>query len=149
MRALFRIGAVLVAGGIAAGFGWHGDAGTPTLHQVVDNVVFDLAATSEGLTACLNTTNGAKLSGQYGVEVTALSEPDAWGEKLPKKIAVEDDYFHLPLRIDLKRSGGKSAPGELHFEAAACQTGGMCVPVEVSFNAEAVGVARRDMPCRS
>lgn len=149
MRDLFRIGAVLVAGGIAAGFGWRGDAGTPTLHQVVDNVVFDLAATSEGLTACLNTTNGAKLSGQYGVEVTALSEPDAWGEKLPKKIAVEDDYFHLPLRIDLKRSGGKSAPGELHFEAAACQTGGMSVPVEVSFNAEAVGVARRDMPCHS
>ena len=149
MRPLVRFAAVLVTGGIAAGFGWHGDAGAPALHQVVDNVVFDLAATSEGLTACLSTTNGAKLSGQYGVEVTALSGPDAWDERLPKKVAIEDDYFHLPLRIDLKRSAAKPATGQLHFEAAACQAAGMCVPVEISFDAEAAGALRQGAPCRS
>ena len=104
--------------------------------------------TSEGLTACLDTTKGAKLSGQYGIKVTALSAGEAWDEALPKTVAVQDDYFQLPLRIDLKRKAGSADLGKLHFEAAACQAAGMCVPVEVSFDTVA-GAAAQNAPCRS
>src|SRR6266704_1857521 len=103
MRSVFRIAAVLLAGGLAAAFAWHENAGEPAPHQVVDNVVFDLSMTAEGLSACLDTTKGAKLSGQYGVKVTAVPAAEAWDEAMPKTIAVADDYFQLPLRIDLKR----------------------------------------------
>ena|SRR5947209_1117757 len=141
MRALYAAAALLLAGGLA-GFTGREDVRAPALHQVVDNVVFDLAATPDGVTACLNTSNGAKLSGQYGIEITAVSAADAWEEKLPKKVAVAEDYFHLPLRIDLKRSAGNTGAGQIHFEAAACQAAGMCVPVEASFDIGEVGSSR-------
>lgn len=146
MRPLHAAAALLLAGGLA-GFTGRGDVSVPALHQVVDNVVFDLAATADGVTACLNTTNGAKLSGQYGVEITALSATDAWEEKLPKKVAVPEDYFRLPLRIELKRSAGNAGNGQIHFEAAACQAAGMCVPVEASFDVGSAG-GMREAPCR-
>jgi hypothetical protein len=148
MRGALRIGAVLLAGGLAAAFAWQERSGEPPLHQVVDNVVFDLSMTSEGLTACLDTTKGAKLSGQYGIKVTALSSGEAWDEAMPKTIAVQDDYFQLPLRIDLKRKGGSEGATKIHFEAAACQAAGMCVPVEVSFDTVA-GPAAQAAPCGS
>ena len=148
MRRAFRIGAVLLAGSLAAAFAWQEDAGVPVLHQVVDNVVFDLSLTPEGLTACLETTKGAKLSGQYGIKVTAVSAAEAWDEPLPKTVAVADDYFQLPLRIDLKRKAGSAAAAKLHFEAAACQAAGICVPVEVSFDT-VVGESAQASSCRS
>ena len=104
--------------------------------------------TSEGLTACLDTTKGAKLSGQYGIKVTALSAGEAWDEALPKTVAVQDDYFQLPLRIDLKRKAGSATAAKVRFEAAACQAAGMCVPVEVSFDTAAGGPSQA-VPCRS
>src|ERR1051325_11580221 len=113
MRRAFRIGAVLLAGSLAAAFAWQEDAGEPVLHQVVDNVVFDLSLTPEGLTACLDTTKGAKLSGQYGIKVTAVSAAEAWDEPLPKTVAVADDYFQMPLRIDLKRKAGSAAAANI------------------------------------
>jgi len=148
MRGPIRIGAMLFAGAFAAAFAWQEDAGGPVLRQVVDNVVFDLSMTSEGLTACLDTTKGAKLSGQYGIKVTALSAGEAWDEALPKTVAVQDDYFQLPLRIDLKRKAGSATAAKVHFEAAACQAAGMCVPVEVSFDTAAGGPSQA-VPCRS
>ena len=69
------------------------EAREPNLQNVVDNVVFDLSSTPEGVTACLSTVHGAKLSGPYGVAVTALTAPAAWDEALPKTVAVEEDYF--------------------------------------------------------
>ena len=78
------------------------EAGEPNGHSIVDNVVLDLSTTADGVTACLSTVQGAKLSGPYGVAVTALSAPAAWDETLPKTVAVEADYFTLPLRIDLE-----------------------------------------------
>ena len=147
MRGAFRVGAVLLAGAVAAAFAWQENSRQAPLHQVVDNVVFDLSMTSEGLTACLDTTKGAKLSGQYGIKVTALSSGEAWDEAMPT-IAVQDDYFQLPLRIDLKRKGGSEGATQIHFEAAACQAAGMCVPVEVSFDT-AVGPTTQAAPCRS
>jgi hypothetical protein len=148
MRGPFRVGAVLLAGALAAAFAWQERSGEPPLHQVVDNVVFDLSMTSEGLTACLDTTKGAKLSGQYGIKVTAVSGSDAWDEAILKTIAVQDDYFQLPLRIDLKRKAGSGGDTKIHFEAAACQAAGMCVPVEVSFDTVACGPSQA-VPCRS
>ena len=67
---------------------------------------------------------------------------------MPKTVAVADDYFQLPLRIDLKRKAGSAAAAKLHFEAAACQAAGMCVPVEVSFDTVA-GQAAQTSSCRS
>jgi hypothetical protein len=148
MRGALRIGAVLLAGGLAAAFAWQERSGEPPLRQVVDNVVFDLSVTSEGLTACLDTTKGAKLSGQYGIKVTAVSAAEAWDEAMPKTIAVQDDYFQLPLRIDLKRKAGSERATKINFEAAACQAAGMCVPVEVSFDTAAGGPSQA-VPCRS
>jgi hypothetical protein len=148
MRGALRIGAVLLAGGLAAAFAWQERSGEPPLHQVVDNVVFDLSMTSEGLTACLDTTKGAKLSGQYGIKVTAVSAAETWDEAMPKTVAVQDDYFQLPLRIDLKRKPGSEGATQIHFEAAACQAAGMCVPVEASFDTVA-GAAAQAAPCGS
>jgi putative aminopeptidase FrvX len=148
MRGALRIGAVLLAGAFAAAFTWQERSGDPVLHQIVDNVVFDLSMTSEGLTACLDTTKGAKLSGQYGIKVTAVSAAEAWDEAMPKTIAVQDDYFQLPLRIDLKRKPGSAEAGKIHFEAAACQAAGICVPVEASFDI-VTDAAAPVAPCRS
>jgi hypothetical protein len=148
MRGALRVGAVLLAGGLGAAFAWDPDAGGPVLHQTVENVVFDLAMTPDGLSACLDTTKGAKLSGEYGVKITALSAAAVWDETMPKTVAVEQDYFQLPLRIDLKRKPGSAAPGKIHFEAAACLAGGICVPVEASFDTSA-SMAVHASPCGS
>jgi hypothetical protein len=147
MRSVYGLSAVLIAGGFAA-FAWQADAGRPAMHRVVEDVVFDLAMTSDGLTACLDATNGAKLSGQYGIKITAVSAAEAWDETMPKRIAVADDYFQLPLRIDLKRKSGGGDLGKLHFEAAACLAGGLCVPVEASFDAVPSAAAQASS-CRS
>jgi hypothetical protein len=123
------------------------EAGEPAQHRVVDNVVLDLSSTPEGLTACLSTLHGAKLSGPYGVAVTALSAPAAWDEALPKTVAVAADYFTLPLRIDLKRRGGASEPGRVQFEVGACQPEGMCVPVELAVDMAKIAPTSHSAPC--
>ena len=123
------------------------EAGEPKLHSVVDNVVFDVTATPDGLTACLNTVQGAKLSGPYGIAVTAVSAPAVWDEALPKTIVVEEDYFTLPLRIDLKRHGSALTPGRLQFEVGACQPEGMCVPVELAVDTATIAPASHRTRC--
>ena len=123
------------------------EAGEPNPQSVVDNVVFQLSSTPDGVTACLSTVHGAKLSGPYGVAVTALSAPAAWDEALPKTVAVEADYFTLPLRIDLKRRGGMSASGRVQFEVGACQPEGMCVPVELAVDTATMVPASHGIPC--
>lgn len=123
------------------------EAGEPNRQSVIDNVVFQLSSTPDGVTACLSTVHGAKLSGPYGVAVTALSAPAAWDEALPKTVAVEADYFTLPLRIDLKRRGGMSASGRVQFEVGACQPEGMCVPVELAVDTATIVAASHGIPC--
>jgi len=124
------------------------EAGEPNLHSVVDNVVLDLSSTPEGLTACLSTVRGAKLSGPYGVAVTALSAPAAWDEPLPKTVAVAEDYFPLPLRVELKRRPGAAQSGRVQLEVGACQPEGMCIPVEIAVDTAALG-ASAGVPCGS
>ena len=123
------------------------EAGEPNGHSIVDNVVLDLSTTADGVTACLSTVQGAKLSGPYGVAVTALSAPAAWDEALPKTVAVEEDYFTLPLRIDLKRRGGTAEPGRVQFEVGACQPQGMCIPVELAVDTARIAPASQSVPC--
>src|SRR5437762_9908131 len=123
-RALCCIAALSAAGSWAAG------AEPDRQNIIIDNVVVELSATPEGVTACVDAVHGTKLSGPYGVAITALSGPDAWQEKLPKTVAVEEDYFALPLRIELKRRAGVAAAGRLQFEVGACAPEAMCVPVE-------------------
>ena len=123
------------------------EAREPNPQSVVDNVVFDLSSTPEGVTACLSTVRGAKLSGPYGVAVTALTAPAAWDEALPKTVAVEEDYFTLPLRIDLKRHGGGAESGRLQFEVGACQLEGMCVPVELAVDTATLAPASPGVAC--
>ena len=127
------------------------EAGEPNGHSIVDNVVLDLSTTADGVTACLSTVQGAKLSGPYGVAVTALSAPAAWDEALPKTVAVEEDYFTLPLRIDLKRRGGTAEPGRVQFEVGACQpqgmSQGMCIPVELAVDTARIAPASHSVPC--
>jgi hypothetical protein len=48
---------------------------------------------------------GITISGRYGVTITALSKPYTWQDDLPKVITVVDDYFTVPLRIELKPTG--------------------------------------------
>jgi len=123
------------------------EAGEPNPQSVVDNVVFQLSSTPDGVTACLSTVHGAKLSGPYGVAVTALSAPAAWDEALPKTVAVEADYFTLPLRIDLKRRAGGAELGRVQFEVGACQPEGMCVPVELAVDTATMVPASHGIPC--
>ena len=131
---------------LGAAVSW-AEARESNLHSVVDNVVFDLSSTPEGVTACLSTVRGAKLSGPYGIAITALSAPAAWDEALPKTVAVDDDYFALPLRIDLKRRGGASASGRLQFEVGACQPEGMCIPVELAVDTATLAPASHGVAC--
>jgi hypothetical protein len=42
------------------------EAREPDRQSVVDNVVFDLSSTPEGVTACLSTVRGAKLRAPTG-----------------------------------------------------------------------------------
>jgi hypothetical protein len=123
------------------------EAGEPNAQSVVENVVFELSSTPDGLTACLSTLRGAKLSGPYGVAVTALSAPAAWDEALPRTVAVEKDYFTLPLRIELKRRSGMTEPGRVQFEVGACQPEGMCVPVELAVDIATIAPASHAIPC--
>jgi len=123
------------------------EAGEPNPQSVVDNVVFQLSSTPDGVTACLSTVHGAKLSGPYGVAVTALSAPAAWDEALPKTVAVEADYFTLPLRMDLKRRAGGAELGRVQFEVGACQPEGMCVPVELAVDTATMVPASHGIPC--
>jgi hypothetical protein len=141
-RALCCIAALSAAGSWAAG------AEPDRQNIIIDNVVVELSATPEGVTACVDAVHGTKLSGPYGVAITALSGPDAWQEKLPKTVAVEEDYFALPLRIELKRRAGATADGRLQFEVGACQPEGMCVPVELAVDIATLAPAAKQVPCK-
>jgi|SRR5215831_4163776 len=142
LRALFCIAALGAAGSSVL-------AGEPEAQSVtIDNVVVALSTTPDGVTACLDTVHGAKLSGPYGIAITALSAPGAWDEALPKTVAVEQDYFALPLRIDLRRRRGATAPGRLQFEVGACQPEGMCVPVELAVDLGTLAPAAKQVPCK-
>ena len=123
------------------------EAREPNRQNVVDNVVFALSSTPEGVTACLSTLHGAKLSGPYGVAVTALTAPAAWDEALPKTVAVEEDYFTLPLRIDLKRRAAATGPGRIQFEVGACQPEGICIPVELAVDTATLAPASPGVAC--
>ena len=114
----------------------------------IDNVVVELSATPEGVTACVDAVHGTKLSGPYGVAITALSGPDTWAERLPKTVAVDEDYFALPLRIELKRRAGAAGSGRLQFEVGACQPEGMCIPVELAVDVATLAPAAKQVPCK-
>ena len=144
MRNILR--SLLCIAALGAVVSW-AQAGESNGHSVVDNVVLDLSSTADGVTACLSTVQGAKLSGPYGVAVTALSAPAAWDETLPKTVAVEEDYFTLPLRIDLKRRGGTAESGRVQFEVGACQPQGMCIPVELAVDTARIAPASHSVPC--
>src|SRR2546430_13745514 len=122
-RALCCIAALSGAGSWAAG------AEPDRQNIIIDNVVVELSATPEGVTACVDAVHGTKLSGPYGVAITALSGPDAWQEKLPKTVAVEEDYFALPLRIELKRRAGGTPTGRPRCDAGGGQPAGRAGPV--------------------
>jgi hypothetical protein len=143
MRKLLRS---LLCIAVLGAVGSWAEAGEPNPQSVVDNVVFQLSSTPDGVTACLSTVHGAKLSGPYGVAVTALSAPAAWDEALPKTVVVEEDYFRLPLRINLKRRGGTEL-GRIRFEVGACQPEGMCVPVELAVDTATIAPASHGIPC--
>jgi hypothetical protein len=66
---------------------------------------------------------------------------------LPKTVAVEADYFTLPLRIDLKRRAGGTELGRVQFEVGACQPEGMCVPVELAVDIATMVPASHGIPC--
>src|SRR5205814_10589596 len=114
-RALCCIAALSAAGSWAAG------AEPDRQNIIIDNVVVELSAKPEGVTACVDAVHGTKLSGPYDVAITALSGPDAWQEKLPKTVAVEEDYFALLLRIELKLRAGVAAGGRVEIARDACQ----------------------------
>ena len=134
---------IALLGGVMA---W-AEAREANRQNVVDNVVFALSSTPEGVTACLSTLHGAKLSGPYGIAITALTAPAAWDEALPKTVAVEEDYFTLPLRIDLKRRAAAAGPGRIQFEVGACQPEGMCVPVELAVDTATLAPASPGVAC--
>ena len=72
-RALCCIAALSAAGS------WAASAEPDRQNIIIDNnVVVELSATPEGVTACVDAVRGTKLSGPYGVVITALSGPDAW-----------------------------------------------------------------------
>jgi len=112
LRALFWIAALSAAGS------WATAAEPGRQNITIDNVVVELSATPEGVTACVDAVHGTKLSGPYGVAITALSGPDTWAERLPKTVAVDEDYFALPLRIELKRGRAPPAPGACNSKSA-------------------------------
>jgi|SRR5438067_1756588 len=145
MRSMLR--ALLYAAALS-GVGVAAQAADNAQSLTIDNVVVALAATPEGVTACLDTVHGAKLSGPYGVAITALSTPAGWDEKLPKTVVAEDDYFTLPLRIDLKRRAGAMPIGRLQFEVGACQPEGMCIPVELAVDIATIAPAAKQTPCK-
>src|ERR1043165_1539554 len=110
LRALFWIAALSAAGS------WATAAEPGRQNITIDNVVVELSATPEGVTACVDAVHGTKLSGPYGVAITALSGQDTWAERLPKTVAVDEDYFALPLRIELKRRAGRGRPRGVRFQ---------------------------------
>ena len=142
LRALFWIAALSAAGS------WATAAEPGRQNITIDNVVVELSATPEGVTACVDAVHGTKLSGPYGVAITALSGPETWAERLPKTVAVDEDYFTLPLRIELKRRAGAAASGRLHFEVGACQPEGMCIPVELAVDIATLAPAAKQVPCK-
>jgi hypothetical protein len=142
LRALFWIAALSAAGS------WATAAEPGRQNITIDNVVVELSATPEGVTACVDAVHGTKLSGPYGVAITALSGPDTWAERLPKTVAVDEDYFALPLRIELKRRAGAAGSGRLQFEVGACQPEGMCIPVELAVDVATLAPAAKQVPCK-
>jgi len=142
LRALFWMAALSAAGS------WATAAEPGRQNITIDNVVVELSATPEGVTACVDAVHGTKLSGPYGVAITALSGPETWAERLPKTVAVDEDYFTLPLRIELKRRAGAAASGRLHFEVGACQPEGMCIPVELAVDIATLAPAAKQVPCK-
>jgi hypothetical protein len=55
---------------------------------------------------CFAADDGFKISGQYGVEFPAtLKAASLWNEKFPKIVAIDDQYFALPMRISLNTKG--------------------------------------------
>ena len=142
LRALFWIAALSAAGS------WATAAEPGRQNITIDNVVVELSATPEGVTACVDAVHGTKLSGPYGVAITALSGPDTWAERLPKTVAVDEDYFALPLRIELKRRAGAAGSGRLQFEVGACQPEGMCIPVELAVDIATLAPAAKQVPCK-
>ena len=141
-RALCCIAALSAAGS------WATAAEPGRQNITIDNVVVELSATPEGVAACVDAVHGTKLSGPYGVAITALSGPDTWEERLPKTVAVDEDYFALPLRIELKRRAGAAASGRLQFEVGACQPEGMCIPVELAVDIATLAPAAKQVPCK-
>ena len=59
LRALLSAAALAAVGGAA-------QASDNAQTVTIDNVVVELSATPDGVTACLDTVHGAKLSGPYG-----------------------------------------------------------------------------------
>src|SRR5438045_9201598 len=107
-RALCCIAALSAAGSWAAG------AEPDRQNIIIDNVVVELSATPEDVTACVDAVHGTKLSGPYGIAITALSGPDAWQEKRPKPVAAEEDTIALPLRTRLNWHAAATSTARPH-----------------------------------
>jgi hypothetical protein len=70
-----------------------------------------------------------------------------WQDDLPKVITVADDYFTVPLRIELKRRSRAAQTGPIRVEVGACQTEGMCIPVAIDVASVAPRGSSRRIDC--
>jgi len=67
-----RARAKLFHNALSAAGSWATAAEPGRQNITIDNVVVELSATPEGVTACVDAVHGTKLSGPYGVAITAL-----------------------------------------------------------------------------
>src|SRR5580704_17082403 len=111
---------------------------TTAIRQVmINSMLSSLPTHGEGIT----------ISGHYGVTITALSKPYTWQDDLPKVITVADDYFTVPLRIELKRRSSAAQTGPIRVEVGTCQTEGMCIPVAIDVASVAPRGSSRRIDC--
>lgn len=95
--------------------------------QSTDGVRVDVRALSDRAIFCITTQAGHKIAAGFGVELsTSVSDRALWMDAIPKIVTNEsENYFHLPLRIDLK-SKSDIRGRNVHVKLGSCYLTNYC-----------------------
>jgi hypothetical protein len=98
-------------------------------HAQQDGVTLDAYALDDRVVFCINAEKDLSISAEYGVQFKAhRNDMRWWNESLPKRVTGKDDYFEMPLQIDLKIRGGLKKR-HVDVDLGACSVGKYCTPI--------------------
>lgn len=103
----------------------------PLLQTRSHGVTVSTYRIERGFLFCLAAREGTKIAAEYGIEFRIpAGEQPLWSDQLPKLVTRNQNYFDLPLAVEIKSSEAPQ-PRRISLHLGICVDARYCNPVDI------------------